>query len=334
MVLAHHGVGTAAQVEAAQVGEGFRKVFVDADQGVIHLLAAEDLPVLVVVLDGEAQHPAGPLPLPAFAQQRVEGREVIHMSPFGQVKIRIQEGNEDDHDRHQAEGIHDQEGRKQETRQVSGQQHGLDGQQADDLMCAQFLYMAQDPDGGKSDIGTAAGIQDPEEGPGMEAFLNPEQPVGPGGGQGHQDAGNIDNGGKDPQFGPEQCFRVQHADGEDEEHVGTDKGEDIIKDIDHPQQFGSMLRPGFVQPEGSNLQDLCADVNDQNGKESPVQTDRQSRPEKVVTHDDQQDQHAGENEAVIHPWGWHHLPQGESFLHIGFQVPGAVSDFCVRCKIT
>ena len=55
------------------------------------MLAAEDLPMLVVVLDREAKYPAGPSAAVAFRQQRLEGGQIVNVSPLGQEQVRIQE---------------------------------------------------------------------------------------------------------------------------------------------------------------------------------------------------------------------------------------------------
>ena len=61
-----------------------------------------------------------------------------------------------------------------------------------------------------------------------------------------------------------------------------------------------MFRPGFVQPRGDGLEDLGEDGNDQDREKSAVQADGQPRPEKVVAHDDNQDQEGRDQEAVVH----------------------------------
>ena len=181
------------------MGEIIQQVFVDADQGVIHLLSAENFPVFIIVLDGETKHPAGFLSLPAFAQQCVESRKVIDISPLREVKIRVQEGNEDHHDGHQAEGVHDHNIRQQETGDNAGFQDNLDGQQADNFMGAQFLQVPENADGGEGQVAAVAGENRPVKLPLVESVFNAEQQMGPRRSQRNQHAGNIYNWSKDTQ---------------------------------------------------------------------------------------------------------------------------------------
>ena len=71
-----------------------------------------------------------------------------------------------------------------------------------------------------------------------------------------------------------------------------------------------METPGFIQAERNTLEKLRADIDYQTGQESAVQTDRQPRTEKIITHDDYQDQHAGENKAVVHSLRFFPIPAG------------------------
>ena len=115
----------------------------------------------------------------------------------------------------------------------------------------------------------------------------------------------------------QQCFGVQDTDRENKEHIGPDKTENKEQNIDNPQQQRIMKGPCFIQPVGDAFKQLCEDVDHQNGKESAVQTDRQPGPEKVVTHDDQQYQHAGDNKTVVHFPEIHPLPaKGSPFFFV------------------
>ena len=306
--------------------EGFQQVAVNADQGVIHLFSAEDLPMLVVILNGKAQDLAGLFSLPAFTQQRMESRQVVDISPLGQEQVRIQEGNENHHNGHQAEGVHNHDVRQQEAGDNPGFQNDLDGQQADDFMGAQFLQMPEDADGGKGQVAAVAGKDGPVQRALVKAVFNPEQPVGPGGCKGNQYAGNIYNRSKHAQAGPQQCFRVQNTDREHKEHIGTYIDKDKKTNVNYPEQLGGMLRPCLIQTEGSHLKNFRADIDDQNGKESTVEADRQFGTEKVVAHDDHKDQHAWNGKAVVHLFGYWPFPWGDLSARI---VKNEITGGCV-----
>ena len=61
-----------------------------------------------------------------------------------------------------------------------------------------------------------------------------------------------------------------------------------------------MFIPGFVQPRGGGLEDFGEDVNNQDREKSAIQTDGQPGPEKVIAHDDNQDQDCRDEETVVH----------------------------------
>ena len=84
-----------------------------------------------------------------------------------------------------------------------------------------------------------------------------------------------------------------------------------------------MLGPGFVQPAGEGFEQFCGYMNYQDGKKSAVKPDRQPWAEKIIAHDDDQDQHAGYQEAVVHILWVHCLPGGSPFVCI---FPGVSGD--------
>ena len=61
-----------------------------------------------------------------------------------------------------------------------------------------------------------------------------------------------------------------------------------------------MKVPCLVQTVGDAFQQFRTDVDHQNGQKGTVEADRQPWTEKIISHDDHQDQHAGKNKAVIH----------------------------------
>ena len=92
---------------------------------------------------------------------------------------------------------------------------------------------------------------------------------------------------------------------------------------------GGMFRPCFIQTEGGHLKNFRADINDQNGKKSTVEADRQFGTEKVVAHDDHKDQHAWNGKAVVHFFGYWPFPRGDlSARIVKNEITGGAS-FCV-----
>ena len=167
-------------------------------------------------------------------------------------------------------------------------------------MFAQFFPVADHRDGGENGIVAFATVQDPGHGAGVEAVIDPEQPAGQRRGQGDEHTGHIGDRREPVEPGADQHFRVQHADREHEEHIGADKRENVIQQVYDPEQGRRVLGPGLIQPIGDALKDLCADVDRQDGEERAVQADRKPRPEKIVAHNDYQNEHAGNNKAVVH----------------------------------
>ena len=234
------------------------------------MLAAEELAVLVVVLDREAQHPAGPFPPVAFLQQRLERRHVVYIAPLRQEQVRVQEGDKHHDDRHQAERVHHHIGGHQEPHDIADNQDHLDGRQADDFVGAQLMPVAEDGNDAENGIAASAVIQDPVQGPLVEPFPDPEQPVGQRCRQGDEHAGDIHDRRKHMKPGAQQHPGVQHADREDKKHERADKRKNKEQQVKDPEHRRRVFGPGLIQPEGDTLKQLCADVDNQYGKERAV----------------------------------------------------------------
>ena len=219
-VLADEGEEAVAQIEGTHLGKGIRQVLVDRGQGLVHLGAAEDLAVLIVVLQDEAEDAAGAPPAYALGDQCLEGGEVIDITVIGHVQVRVEEGQEDDDDRHEAEGVHDEPVREEEPHIVSDQQDHLDGDDADDLMGCQLLPVEVDGEQREPGIGGAAGVEQVVHGARVEPVVDIEHE--PREGRDHRDDREREehDRGIAVQFRARDVVRVQHADRENEEHVG------------------------------------------------------------------------------------------------------------------
>ena len=243
--------------------------------------------MLVVVLDGEAEDAAGLVAPVVFIQQGAEGREVVGVSPVGQVQVRIEEGHEDDDDPHDAERIDDDVLRQQGPGDVAGQQDALQGQQGNDAVHAQLADMAQHADGAEHQVAPRADIGDRGQRAGMVSVIHAEKPVGDGIDKHQENTGEIDHRVIFPQRMAHQHIGIQHADREHEEHIGTGEAEDIEKGVEDDQEGRVMGLPGFIQAGCDALKQLQADIDDQNREEGAVQPDLQPGPEKIVAHDDE-----------------------------------------------
>ena len=61
-----------------------------------------------------------------------------------------------------------------------------------------------------------------------------------------------------------------------------------------------MFGTGFMQARGNCFEDLGADINGQDGEKRTVQTDGQAGTEKIVAHDEDQNEKARDQKAVVH----------------------------------
>ena len=61
-----------------------------------------------------------------------------------------------------------------------------------------------------------------------------------------------------------------------------------------------MFYPGFIQPGGNGFKNLSADINGQDCEKRTVQTDGQAGTEKIVAHDEDQNEQARDQKAVVH----------------------------------
>ena len=77
-----------------------------------------------------------------------------------------------------------------------------------------------------------------------------------------------------------------------------------------------MLRPGFVQPVRDIVKQHRENVDHQDREERAVQADRDTRPEKIVPHNHQQNEQAWNRKTVIHHFSAA-SPNGDSFPEDG-----------------
>ena len=100
--------------------------------------------------------------------------------------------------------------------------------------------------------------------------------------------------------GPGNAAGIQDADGKDEEHIGSCEIKHIEKQVYKPEKNGRVQLPGFVETVRDTFEQLSTDIDDQNSQERTVQPDGKTGPEKIVPHDDNQDQYTGYRKAVVH----------------------------------
>ena len=102
------------------------------------------------------------------------------------------------------------------------------------------------------------------------------------------------------QPGAADATGVQNTDSEDKEHVGPREVKKEEQHAEKPQEPGRVFCPGFIQPGGNGFENLGADINRQNREKRPVQTNGQAGTEKIIAHDEDQDEQTRDQEAVVY----------------------------------